>query len=299
MLLKNYYMDKLFNLFFGDRSRFLIEKYIINISIISFLLHLILIIISKYQFISLEGELFNNPLAAIYTPFSFILVYEVYLLIFYLPQSFTYCLSKQFEIITLIVFRRFFKDISNLDLSIGNITIFENIDIFYDLVASLILFLLVFYFKKNVKRKNIKDENISSDLKTFIYRKKALSIALFPIFIYMALTSFANWSNDFISNNYMTTSSNINHIFFEDFFTFLIFIDVIILLLSFYFKNNFHKIIRNSGFIVSTIIIRISFALTGIMNLALLVTSLLIGIIVLKIHNMFVNENISIESQKT
>ncbi len=292
-------MDKLFNLFFGDKSRSLIEKYIINISIISFLIHLGLIIISKYQFISLEGELFNNPLAAIYTPFSFILLYEVYLLIFYLPQSFTYCLSKQFEIITLIVFRRFFKDISNLDLSIGNITIFENIDIFYDLVASLILFLLVFYFKKNVKRKVIKDMKITSDLKTFIYRKKALSIILFPIFIYMAVASFTNWSNDFISNNYMTTSSNINHIFFEDFFTFLIFIDVIILLFSFYFKNNFHKIIRNSGFIVSTIIIRISFALTGIMNLALLVTSLLIGIIVLKIHNMFVNENISIESQKT
>ena len=299
MLLKNYYMDKLFNLFFGDKSRSLIEKYIIDISIISFLIHLGLIIISKYQFISLEGELFNNPLAAIYTPFSFILLYEVYLLIFYLPQSFTYCLSKQFEIITLIVFRRFFKDISNLDLSIGNITIFENIDIFYDLVASLILFLLVFYFKKNVKRKVIKDMKITSDLKTFIYRKKALSIILFPIFIYMAVASFTNWSNDFISNNYMTTSSNINHIFFEDFFTFLIFIDVIILLFSFYFKNNFHKIIRNSGFIVSTIIIRISFALTGIMNLALLVTSLLIGIIVLKIHNMFVNENISIESQKT
>ena len=293
------YMDRLFNLFFGDKSRSLIERYIINISIISFLLHLGLIIFSKYQFISLKGELFDNPLAAIYTPFSFILVYEVYLLIFYLPQSFTYCLSKQFEIITLIVFRRFFKDISNLDLSIGNITIFENIDIFYDLLASLILFLLVFYFKKNVRRKIVKDENISSDLKTFIYRKKALSVLLLPIFIYMALTSFANWSNDFVANNYMTISSNINHIFFEDFFTFLIFIDVVILLMSFYFKNNFHKIIRNSGFIVSTIIIRISFALSGIMNLALLVISLLIGIIVLKIHNMFVDENFSIESQRS
>ena len=202
-------MDKLFNLFFGDRSRFLIEKYIINISIISFLLHLILIIISKYQFISLEGELFNNPLAAIYTPFSFILVYEVYLLIFYLPQSFTYCLSKQFEIITLIVFRRFFKDISNLDLSIGNITIFENIDIFYDLI-SLILF-LVFFFQKKCKKKKIKDENISSDLKTFI-SEKALSIVLFPIFIY-GTNIICKLVNDFISNNYMTTSSNINHIF--------------------------------------------------------------------------------------
>ena len=146
------YVDRLFNLFFGDKSRSLIEKYIINISIISFLLHLGLIIFSKYEFITLKGELFDNPLAAIYTPFSFILVYEVYLLIFYLPQSFTYCLSKQFEIITLIVFRRFFKDISNLDLSIGNITIFENFYIFYDLLASLILFLLVFYFKKNGQR---------------------------------------------------------------------------------------------------------------------------------------------------
>ena len=74
----------------------------------------------------------------------------IYLFIIYLNLLLFY-LSKQYEIITLIVLRRFFKDISSFGTQ--NIT-FENIinsQIFYDLII-LILFFIVYLFKNNVVR---------------------------------------------------------------------------------------------------------------------------------------------------
>ena len=66
-----------------------------------FFVHLFLICLA---YLGLFGEtppdLLADPIAAIYTPFSFILIYEVYLLIFFLPASITQYIAKQYEIIT-------------------------------------------------------------------------------------------------------------------------------------------------------------------------------------------------------
>jgi hypothetical protein len=61
-----------------------------------------------------ESLLLTNPISAIYTPFSIILYYEIFLLIFYLPRSFTTSILKQFEIISLIIIRRIFYDIPKI-----------------------------------------------------------------------------------------------------------------------------------------------------------------------------------------
>tara|TARA_B100000900_G_scaffold315296_1_gene274182 strand:+ start:3508 stop:4398 length:891 start_codon:yes stop_codon:yes gene_type:complete len=285
----NRYISKIFNFVFSKSSQSYVEKSIITIAIASFIVHLSLILATSSGVISvaLPGELLQNPLAAIYTPFSFILIYEVYLLIFYLPQSFTYYLSKQYEIITLIVLRRFFKDISVLDFNNTKLSVLNNLTIFYDIVAAIIMFLLVYFFRKNLNIKDRKKINLGSNLKSFIIQKKFIAISLLPLFLLLALESFQSW---IMGMGQDTNSTNINHIFFEQFFTFLIFVDISILLLSFYYKNDFHKIIRNSGFIISTVIIRISFGITGLMNLSLLLMAILIGIAVQKIHNLYEND---------
>ncbi|MBT8283332.1 MAG: hypothetical protein KJO86_06310, partial [Muriicola sp.] len=95
-------LDSLHRLFLSEKTRERSEKVIISIAIISFILHLALILLKDYlPGITLNSDLFNNPIAAIYTPFSFILVYEVYLLVYYLPKSISLYISKQYEIITL------------------------------------------------------------------------------------------------------------------------------------------------------------------------------------------------------
>ena len=80
---------------------------------------------------------------------------------------------------------------------------------------------------------------------------------------------------------------NINNIFFEQFFNILIIADVILLLFSFFHTDEFHKVIRNSGFIISTILIRLSFSVDGIINNILIVSAILFGLLILLIHNKF------------
>ena len=64
---------------------------------------------------------------------------------------------------------------------------------------------------------------------------------------------------------------------------------LILLLVSFFYTDEFHKVIRNSGFIISTILIRLSFSVTGLLNTILIVTAIVFGLLVLIIHNLFEN----------
>ena len=118
-MLKNPFFSKMLLLLLSSETKKLVEKVMLIIAIISFIIHLLLIYLVKYKVIHFitDTSLFKDPIAAIYTPFSFILVYEVYLLVYYIPKSVTTYVCKQYEIITLIVIRRIFKDLSNLELS--------------------------------------------------------------------------------------------------------------------------------------------------------------------------------------
>ena len=92
--------NSLFNSVFADTVRKKIENLILILAGFGFIIHLLLIFLKELTLIEvsdLNQELLNDPISAIYTPFSLILVYEVYLLLFYLPRSFTSCISKQFD----------------------------------------------------------------------------------------------------------------------------------------------------------------------------------------------------------
>ena len=98
--------------FFSETTRAKAENVILITALISFFIHLLIIYLIKLEVINYQSnsELLTNPISAAYTPFSFILIYEVYLLIYYLPRSFTTYITKQYEIITLIIIRKLFND---------------------------------------------------------------------------------------------------------------------------------------------------------------------------------------------
>ena len=93
---KNNLIKTLFDLFLSEDTRLKTEKIILKVALISFFIHLAIISLMKFDILnfSSNSELFNNPISAIYTPFSFFLIYEVYLLIYYLPKSFTTYITK-------------------------------------------------------------------------------------------------------------------------------------------------------------------------------------------------------------
>jgi hypothetical protein len=279
----NYIESKIFDFFISDKSKKNIEKYVLVASVISFIFHLILIYLNKFEVVKIYDpyNLLNNPISAIYTPFSFILIYEIYLLIYYLPRSISTYISKQFEIITLIVIRRIFKDISDMDITKDLIFNAINKNIFIDLIAALLLFFLIYLFRRN----SIKSERNSDQesFNTFVRIKKWTSCLLIPILSALAVINFVIW----ISASYFNPVelSSINSIFFDEFFQILILVDVLLLIFSFFNSDSFHTIIRNSGFIISTILIRISFMAEGLINIILILSSLLFGLFILLIYN--------------
>lgn len=80
---------------------------------------------------------------------------------------------------------------------------------------------------------------------------------------------------------------DVNRIFFDDIFTILILIDVLLLLFSFFHTDKFSKVIRNSGFIISTILLKLSFGAEGLLNTILIVVAVLFGVIISGIHNQY------------
>jgi hypothetical protein len=283
-------IQSIFNFFLNEKFKEKSEHIIIYISIFAFIVHLMFIFLNKLDFIHLEllTKLFNNPIAAIYTPFSFILIYEVYLLVYYLPKSTTIYIGKQYEIILLIIIRRIFKDISNLELTSNWFSVKYDLIFLYDIVAVVVLFFLIFIFYRLSERQK-KNVVINEKIERFILTKNRIASFLIPILLFLSLYSFINWiDKSFFSVNALVYKfEDINKIFFEDFFTILILVDVLILLFSFLHSDKFSTVIRNSGFIISTIMIKLSFNTEGILNVILLVLSVVFGIIILFIHNKY------------
>lgn len=277
------------SLLLSKRTKLISEKIIVYIAIISFILHLLFIVLAEFNFIQApNSNLLNSPIAAIYTPFTFILIYEVYLLIYYLPKSITTYIGKQYEIITLILMRRLFKDLSNLELTSEWFQIKNDLQFTFDLIATLVLFFLIYFFYK--LRDEVKTSTKpSKSIAKFIKMKKIIAMFLIVLFVTLAMFHLISWIYEsyFSINQLVNFRKDINKIFFDEFFTVLILTDVLLLLLSFAHTDKFNKVVRNSGFIISTILIRLSFGVDGLLNTILITVAVLFGVLILIIHNKY------------
>lgn len=292
----------LYRLLLSEETKKRAEKFFVSMAIIFFLIHLSIIVIIDLGWIDTPkySKLLSNPIAAIYTPFSFILIYEVYLLIYYLPKSTTIYIGKQYEIITLIIIRRIFKDLTKLDFKDNWFDSAANVNFTLDILATIMLFLLLFFFYKLSKENEINQSKIqkTTAIASFIKLKNIFAIILIPIFLSLSMYSLGHWiyENFFSIAEIVTKMKDINKIFFDDFFTILILIEVLLLLFSFFLSDKFNKVIRNSGFIISTILIKLSFGTEGFLNTILIVSAVLFGVIILAIHNKYETLDAKVQS---
>lgn len=283
-------IEDLFSRIFSEKVIKKFEKYILYLASIGFVIHLTIILLNNYNLIELSvvgTNLFSNPISALYTPFSFILVYEAFLLIYYIPRSFTTAVGKQYQIMSLIVIRKIFKDIPLVDLNANWIENSNNQQLIFDLVGVLIIFFLIYLFKITKEKLPIKP--VSDKLDRFIASKKLVSIVLLPTLFAICIMSFVNWfSGVFIEE---TFNENLNNLFFNEFFTILILADVFILLLSFQYTERYSQLIRNTGFIISTILLRLSFSVSGLTSILLIISGIVFGLIILLIYNAIEKDN--------
>ena len=270
---------------FSKRNVKFFEKNIMLLAVAGFIVHLCLIFLENYYSIDIfssKTNLSSNPISALYTPFTFILVYEAFLLIYYLPRSFTTSVAKEYEIISLVLIRKIFKDIPEISLENEFILNENNLQLIYDLLAVIIIFYLIYLFKKTWV--NTPKRKADKNLEKFITYKKLLSILLVPTLLILCIINFYEWFMEvFIEQSY---TENLNGVFFIDFFTILILVDVFILLISFQYTERYSQLMRNTGFIISTILLRLSFGAQGLYSIGLLILGVIFGLVILNIYRL-------------
>jgi hypothetical protein len=266
------YFDSLFN----EKNVRSVELLILRAAIFAFLLHLIIIFLGN-NFTYFQNFQ-HSYLKAIYTPFSFILFYEVFLLVIIIPKSISEFIGKQFEVITLITLRSFFHDIAELDLK-NSINIYnpDFISLMYDLCAALVMLsLTILYYK--IYQNNGKAE-VVNQLNNFINIKKMVSLGMIVILLLLSISSFYNWGSEMIIA--LQTGKNFpnsNAVFYSDFFSIMIFVDVLLLIISFTYHFSFFTIFRNASFIITTILIRMSLTIEKPMNYIIILIGFLFSI---------------------
>ena len=273
-------LAKLFNSYLSPRNIRSLEFLIIRLAVVFFVGHLAIIFLLNNIPLLYRGYQFNY-LKAIYTPFSFILVYEVFLLVIILPESTTEFIAKQFEIITLITLRSFFHDIADLHMG-GPIHLSDPAvtSLGYDLAASTVMFGLTTIFHRMHTRHREADSR--DELLRFIDLKKAISLCLLFILIVTSAYNLNAWLSDAIPALFNSTEfPNPNAFFYVDFFNVMIYADVLLLIVSFLYDSSFYSVVRNASFIISTVLLRLSLSIERPANHAVTIAAFLFSIVVM------------------
>ena len=280
----NYWYRK----FLGDEVDDRVRERVLLFSVIAFIAHLLIYFLYQFEFIEISGEtktLVNSPLSLLYTPFSILLTYETYQLIRTLPSSFSNSVGKQYEVVTLLVVRDVFKRLADYNSEDEWAITGELGLILMECVTFLILFYTALSYRKSSDVSDISKVE-DDELDSFVHSKRIISLMLFVAFILMAAYSFGTWTLAVIDGK-----GDVNReIFFSDFFTILILADILILLLSYRFTVDFGNLARNTGFILSTVILRVAIGAPGVSAVILFTLSGILGLAILRISSIFVEK---------
>ena len=290
-------LAQIFERVFDEANTAIFERFIIWLAIVGFAVHVNLIFLARLLDPTplFLAALDVNYLSALYTPFSFILFYEVLLLILLIPQSTTGSLGKQYEIISLIVIRNVFKDIAEFDsFQVVEEQTKEFLALLVDMGGGLLLFLLVavFYHIRRWQTPASATDRatpIPPSLEVFIIRKKAVALMLAAFLFALAAYNFGRWLIEAYQVAVLGASPviDIKTIFYVDVFTVMIFTDVLILLLSMFRTGDYKLVFRNAGFIISTILIRFSLTIEKPYDVELALLATLFGVLVLSVYGYF------------
>ena len=109
-----------------------------------------------------------------------------------------------------------------------------------------------------MQEKKQDDTLAATNLFSFVAAKKGIALFLLAAFAYMGIKS-----------GWLTITGQAHNDFLHDFYTLLILADVLVVLISQCFQPGFYAVFRNSGFALSTMIIRIALAAPPFYNVLL------------------------------
>ncbi len=226
---------------------------------------------------TMERWLPSNHFEAILVPFTLLLLAEVVSLVFALAQSVAMAVGKQLEIMSLILIRQSFKELTFLpepivwDLSSAEVTR-RVLYILSDSAGALVIFgLLVVYFRLQAHQPISQDPDERS---SFVGAKKLIALVLLASIVVIGGEVVWAWVVGAGAPS-----------FFEIFYTVLIFADVFIVLTSLRYSVAYAVVFRYFGFAVATVLIRLALTAPRIVDAGLGVAATLFAIALTWVYN--------------
>jgi len=189
----------------------------------------------------------TNYFYAVNFAFTLLLVFEVVELVFSMAHSVAGSVGKQFEILSLILLRSSFKGFTHFNQPIDWQEVGEPMrHILAEASGALIIFLALGVYYRLLKHQKITQSD--EEQVKFVAAKKILALAM--LLIYGVIAVVVSW-------NWLTTASA-TPLFFQTFYTVLIFADFLLVFISLRYSGCYHVLLRNSGFALSTVVIRVA-----------------------------------------
>ena len=270
------------------------QKIIWTLMLFSFVLFGFAIEINKI-FLNFYFDMPNELFYSVIFVFNLILFYEMIDLIFAISKSFSIAISKQMEIFSLILLRDSFKLVSSVsdkqlynDVPI-NFNLLELLQIFFSselFVMILSIFGAILVFLTNIKFKEnytkFDELTMSSELVSFIKLKKLVSlIHIFIVLIFLIWIFFDERTD-------IDRITNLLSLFFLS----LVYVDILHLLISYYFTKDYDLVFRNSSYSANTLLIRYSITTSAVLGVFVGVLGCFLLLLTIKIYNTNITSKI-------
>ncbi|MFP4393195.1 MAG: hypothetical protein ACLFOA_07345 [Desulfohalobiaceae bacterium] len=199
-----------------------------------------------------------NPFYAVKLAFTLLLINELIALIFVIPVSVSRAVGKQMEILCLIFLRNAFKELSHFS---EPIILTQQMDAVLRIAANglgavAIFVLLHLYYRQYVQRRDKPGKGLT--VYRFATIKKLVALVLLLVFVALGFYHLG-----------LLISGRQGIAFFPEIYTILIFSDVLLVLVANRFFPGFGDIFRNSGFAISTLLMRLSLTAPAFWNVGI------------------------------
>jgi len=254
------------------------RRWVAYILISAFLISLVLIEASRLGWLPpfLASAVSTNHFIAIDVAFTLFLIVELIGLVVGLATSVADTAGKQFEVFSLILLRRSFKELVEFEqepiewtFEVGR----EAVQfVVVDAAGALFIFLTLGAFYTLQRHQAI--THSAAEQRHFVAQKKIVANIL--LLVLAGLGAYSVVSPLVVGETVP---------FFNTFYTVLIFSDVLIVLISLRYSATYHVVFRNSGFAAATVMIRLALAGPRYLGTALGVVAALFNLGVAAAYN--------------
>ncbi len=221
---------------------------------------------------SVAGWVPTNHFDAVQLAFTLLLAIEVIGLVFGLSGSTGNTMGKQFEILSLILLRQSLKELVNFPEPIYWDAVRDAVPrMVADASAAVLVFALVGVFYR--LQRGTESQLSESERANFTASKEVVALVLLAVFADLALEAVG-----MVPGQPKSAPSLRAEYFFEEFYTVLIFADILVVLLALRQSFAYDLVLRNSGFAAATVLIRLALTAPPFVNGILGVGATLLGI---------------------